>query len=241
MSDTPTATTYKELQHVFDVLNRELFDGQLPPCLLTLQREKATLGYFSFKRFVSSRGGEVTDEIALNPAYFARIGLQEIVQTVAHEMVHLWQAHFGNPGRARYHNMEWANKMEAIGLMPSDTGEPGGRRVGQKMADYAIEGGRFLEVFNALATTEFRISWYDRYVAGGGEGGHAPLSEALSQSGLLVMPGEGGNTRKPTRVKYLCHKTGDAVWGRPGLHIQCGTTGEDFVPEASYAPRRPAA
>ncbi len=233
----PTATTYTELQHVFDVLNEELFGGKLPPCLMTLQREKATLGYFSHKRFVSSGGGAVTDEIALNPAYFARIGLQEI-QTVAHEMVHLWQAHLGNPGRARYHNHEWARKMEEIGLMPSDTGQPGGRKVGQKMADYAIEGGRFLEVFNALATADFKISWYDRYVAGDGAGGTGAMSAALSESGLLVMPGEGGNERKPTRVKYLCQKTGDAVWGRPGLHIKCGVTGHDFVPEASYAPRQ---
>src|SRR5690606_12871097 len=187
---TPTATTYAELQYVFDTVNRQLFAGTLPPCLMTLQREKATLGYFSHKRFVSSGGGEFTDEIALNPAYFARIGLQEIVQTIAHEMVHLWQAHFGNPGRARYHNREWAQKMEEIGLMPSDTGMPGGRKVGQKMADYAIEGGRFLEVFNELATAEFRISWYDRYVAGGEVGGNGGPPPALADGGLLVMPGE---------------------------------------------------
>ena len=73
-------------------------------------------------------------------------------------MVHQWQAHHGTPGRGRYHNDEWADKMERIGLMPSSTGQPGGRRTGDHMADYAIEGGRFLKACKELVTEEFRIS-----------------------------------------------------------------------------------
>lgn len=42
-------------------------------------------------------------------------------------------------------NEEWADKMEGIGLMPSSTGKPGGSRTGEKMADYAIEGGLFMQ------------------------------------------------------------------------------------------------
>src|SRR5262245_50122233 len=53
-------------------------------------------------------------------------------------MVHCWQEHFGKPGRARYHNHEWADKMEALGLMPSDTGEENGKRVGQRVRHYVI-------------------------------------------------------------------------------------------------------
>lgn len=50
-------------------------------------------------------------------------------------MTHLWQYHFGKPGRRGYHNKEWANKMESIGLMPSSTGQPGGDKTGDKMAE----------------------------------------------------------------------------------------------------------
>ncbi|MGH3710401.1 MAG: SprT-like domain-containing protein [Pseudonocardiaceae bacterium] len=222
---------------MFDVLNRELFGGELPQCLITLQREKSTLGYFSSNRFVTSDGGGTyTDEIALNPTYFAKIGLREIVQTVAHEMVHLWQAHLGDPGRGRYHNKEWAAKMEAIGLMPSHTGEPGGRKVGQKMSDYPIEGGRFLEVFSQLATDAFKITWYDRYVAA--HGGASAALAAFGPSGVLVMPeGEGAKPNKPTRIKYSCAATGASVWGKPGLNLVCGDTGEAYHRVAGYAPR----
>lgn len=41
------------------------------------------------------------------------------MQTIVHEMVHLWQYEFGKPSHRTYHNKE-ADKM-AIGLMPSNT------------------------------------------------------------------------------------------------------------------------
>ncbi|WP_054944720.1 SprT-like domain-containing protein, partial [Novosphingobium sp. KN65.2] len=161
----PTAQAYAELQLAFDHYNRELFAGELPPCLITMQREKRSYGYFSSERFVHHHDKSKTDEIAINPAYFAVVPLLEVLQTVAHEMVHAWQFHFGNPSRSGYHNREWADKMEAIGLMPSSTGQPGGARTGQKMADYAIPGGPFMLATDALLTQNFRISWVDRFPA----------------------------------------------------------------------------
>jgi hypothetical protein len=51
-----------------------------------------------------------------------------VLSTLVHEQAHLWQHHFGKPGRGRYHNREWAAKMVEIGLIPSATGEPGGKQ-----------------------------------------------------------------------------------------------------------------
>lgn len=48
----PTPETYDELQRAYDFFNEKLFSNELPPCLITLQREKRTYGYCSFKRFV---------------------------------------------------------------------------------------------------------------------------------------------------------------------------------------------
>ncbi|MBE0194169.1 sprT domain-containing protein, partial [Klebsiella michiganensis] len=47
----PTPETYDELQRAYDFFNEKLFSNELPPCLITLQREKRTYGYCSFKRF----------------------------------------------------------------------------------------------------------------------------------------------------------------------------------------------
>ncbi len=159
----PTEEAYSELQQAYDFYNEHLFDNQLPPCMITFQREKSTMGYFSAGRFVNRAGGKNTDEIALNPEFFAVYPMIEILQTLVHEMVHLWQHHFGTPSRACYHNAEWATKMESIGLMPSDTGAPGGKRTGQKIADYIAAGGRMEVVTKQLLASGFAITWFDRF------------------------------------------------------------------------------
>ena len=83
----PTPETYAELQHAYDVFNRSLFGGELPECLITLQRNKNTCGYFSPERFVN-RNGQCIDEIAVNPSLFAVTPIIEVMQTLVHEMAH---------------------------------------------------------------------------------------------------------------------------------------------------------
>lgn len=160
----PTEEAYAELQHAYNYYNEDLFEGRLPGCMITLQRQKRTFGYYSKDRF-GTRDGRKTDEIAMNPEYFAVVSMVEVLQTLVHEMAHLWQARFGEPSRACYHNIQWANKMEAIGLMPSHNGQPGGKKVGQSMADYVIVGGRFDRGTKRLITSGFAISWLDRFPA----------------------------------------------------------------------------
>ena len=106
----PTKETYNEMQVAYEFFNENLFCDSLPNCLITLQREKRTLGYYSPDRFVN-KSQIKTDEIAMNPSYFSIRSIEETLSTLVHEMVHLWQEHFGKPGRARYHNKEWADKM----------------------------------------------------------------------------------------------------------------------------------
>ena len=107
----PTAKTYAALNRAFDFFNDRLFGGELPACLVTLQRKNKAYGYFAGGRFGSKDGTEITDEIALNPSHFKSRTDEQSLSTLAHEMAHLWQHHFGKPSRAGYHNKEWAAKM----------------------------------------------------------------------------------------------------------------------------------
>lgn len=248
---TPHIEIALELQHAYDVFNRELFQGELPMCMLTLQREKTSVGYFSAARF-GNRLGQHTDEIALNPTYFSVVTILETLQTLVHEMVHLWQHHFGEPGRGRYHNGEWAKKMEAIGLMPSDTGQPGGKRVGDQMSDYAIEGGEFLRVARMLLTEEFTLSWHDRFPPAEACRAAAQLvSTSLSSDLGLPAPAvvstpevaadlsdrlaaaatqapAAASVSRPGRTKYICPCKVN-LWGKLDLKIICGSCGAAFV------------
>jgi hypothetical protein len=56
--------------------------------MITFQRQKQTIIYFSVKRFVR-RNGIRADEIAMNPAYFAIVPIVMVLQHLIHEMIHL--------------------------------------------------------------------------------------------------------------------------------------------------------
>jgi hypothetical protein len=114
LSIEPTKETYDQFQEAYAYFNRVLFEGQLPNCLITLQRNKRSYGYFCGDRF-GRADGLVTDEIALNPRYFHVRPVADVLSTLVHEMEHLWQHHCGKPGRGSYHNKEWAQRMKAIG------------------------------------------------------------------------------------------------------------------------------
>jgi len=158
----PTTELYASLQIAFDHFNESLFDNELEKVIFTVQRQKGVMGYFAPERWGNLEGRKC-HEIAINPSYIANARLIEVMQTLVHEMVHCWQHCFGTPGRAYYHNKQWAEKMINIGLMPSSTGEPGGKIVGQHMGDYIIEGGKFLNAFNDLFNyKKFQLNWIDR-------------------------------------------------------------------------------
>lgn len=139
----PTTRTYSGLTEAYGLFNHRLFAGRLPTCLITMQRKSKAYGYFAGRRFTTPDHAEVTDEIALNPRHFAERSTEATLATLVHEMVHLQQEHFGTPSRPGYHNREWAGMMRAVGLIPSATGEPGGKPTGQRMNQCVEPGGRF--------------------------------------------------------------------------------------------------
>lgn len=153
-----TTNQYAAFETAYDWFNADLFNGRLPAVLITLQRKSKAMGYFSSGRFASRNGEGTTDELALNPATFRGRTDLEILSTLVHEMCHVWQYHFGKVSRSGYHNGEWADKMTSIGLEPSSTGKPDGKRTGQKMSGYIIPGP-FETSAKGLLLTGFRLNW----------------------------------------------------------------------------------
>ena len=98
-------------------------------------------------------------------------------------MVSLWQYSHGTPGRRGYHNAEWADQMETLGLMPSATGHPGGKRTGSRMSYYIIPDGPFTRAFAALPPA-YLLPWLslDRFEKGPAKEG--PIQDALHVPGL---------------------------------------------------------
>jgi hypothetical protein len=189
---------YTSFDRAFDYFNEELFGDQLTKILITFQRKGGARGYYSPKRFHHRTLESRTDEIALNPAAFEGRTDAEILSVLFHEMVHHWQYLFGKPGRGRYHNQEWADKMEALGLVPSHTEKPGGKRTGQRMSHFILSGGPFDVACTRLLAQGLRLNWQD------------PSREASRKPGV------------PSKVKFSCPGCGQNAWGKPELDVLCG-------------------
>lgn len=214
----PTAAAYGVLQAAYDFFNAELFNGELPPCLITFQRHRGAYGYYSPHRFsLVGEDGVTTDEIALNPAHFAERPTVDTLSTLVHEMVHLWQQHFGKPPRRCYHDRQWAEKMKLIGLHPTSTGLPGGRETGPSMTHYIVAGGPYEAAFIKWAAVVDTPLFQDnafRLAAGGSGSGTAGTGTS----------GKGSDVEKKraSKTKFTCPNCETNAWGKPGLFIICG-------------------
>lgn len=207
---TPTQRTYSGLDAAYDFFNARLFEGRLPPCLITMQRKNKAYGYFAGGRFGVRDGQAVTDEIALNPSHFRARTDEESLSTLVHEMVHLWQHHFGKPSRTSYHNKEWAAQMRAVGLIPSDTGQEGGKETGQTVSHYIEAGGRFERACRELIGDGFTLPYIELW---GDEDKAKRKKKAAS------------------KTKYTCPACDLNAWGKPDLHLVCGACDERMEAE----------
>lgn len=211
----PTRETYDPLQHAYGHYNFALFDGGLPNCLITLQRKGRSYGFFHHKRF-ARKDGRSCDEIALNPAFFESRKAEEVLSTLVHEMVHLWQHYYGAPGRGRYHNRQWAEKMKSVGLYPSHTGEEGGDELGDQMTHYILDDGPFAKATGELIQQGFKIKWRQAAPEPATEPGGGKSADPKG------LPAPGGNgTKAGKRIKYTCPVCGLNVWGKHGAKADC--------------------
>ena len=196
---TVTIDAYTALEAAYDWFNTELFARALPSCLITLQRKARSRGYFANDRFEHRREGSTTDEIALNPDTFRGRSDKEILSTLVHEMVHCWQRHFGTVGRAGYHNKEWAEAMVRIGLMPSETGEAGGKTTGQSVTHYIMAGEAFDRAAEALLATGFQLRWQS-----------------------YACDAEAAQRKAKSKTKFTCPGCGQNAWAKPDASLMCG-------------------
>ena len=212
-----TPAVHAKMQQAVDYLNKHLFDGELPDAFLVFQRRAHSGGHFAPDRYVHRDAKDTHQhEINLNPDHFVGNSDETIVSILAHEMTHLWQHVHDKPVKSGYHDAKWSAKMKSIGLYPSNTGKPGGKETGQQMSHYVISGGRFAEVFAALAATGWRLD----------------LESAL-------RPGQ--RAEPNSKVKYSCPSCGATAWGKPELAIACIPCGMRMVlSDAIAKPRAPA-
>lgn len=195
---TPTELQYHNFQLLFDYFNTNLFEGRLPVCFLIFSRRQAQIGgHFSHSRW-SNKGGQTLHEININPVWMANVDDETLCSVIVHEMCHLEQSEVQGPPTSGYHNKEWGDLMKRVGLMPSDTGAPGGKQVGFRMSHYIIKGGKFEEAMKSL-----------------------PPNILLPFRSFENVKDKDKNKRKKLKVAYECPSCHTKVWGKPNLNPIC--------------------
>jgi len=201
-TDNPLPITLVEssaLQEAFDYLNHVLFGSMLPNVEIGYSRRARSGGHFAPDRFTYRADGKREHELSLNPDGFTGRTDEWIASILLHEMCHLWQHHFGKAKKRKnyaYHDKEWSLEMESLGLMPSNDGQIGGRRTGQKMSHYIIPGGAFQNAFAALAAQGWRLNLQSTIYAG-------------------------ADKKLPSKLKFTCPECSQNAWGKPELAIRC--------------------
>ena len=187
--------SFASLNKAFAFYNQRLFAGGLSGSVITVQRQRGAHGFFRPNSFQRRNAKARADEIGLNPEGFDRDDVA-ILSSLVHEMAHKWQEQHGKPSRNGYHNRQWANKMESLGLMPSDTGVKGGKRTGQKMSHYVIYQGVFKKETDKLLKIGFKLDW----------------------KGLIPPKKKSKNSK----MKYQCTGCAQNAWAKPEAKLVCG-------------------
>ena len=192
-----TPVQYKAFQEAYDVFNRELFGKNLPHVLVTLQRKSGARGYFSPQRFHGRTVDTIAHELAMNPDTFIGRTDEEVLSTLAHEMVHVWQQACGTPPRRSYHDRQWAAKMKEIGLQPTSTGAAGGRETGQRMTHLIIPGAAYAKAYAKLKDKGFVLPWQSTYHSAG------------------------ASAQTASKTKFTCPACQQNAWAKPTAQIAC--------------------
>jgi len=193
---------YKTLQEIYDYFNKHLFSDSLPEIIFTIDYRKSdSNGFFHPEKFKENE--KSISVINLNPDHFDRENI-DCMATIAHEMCHAWK-HYQEGATKAYHCKGWGAKMESIGLMPSDTGQEGGKKTGRRMHHYIISGGKFV-----LCANDF-ISAHEKVF----------LFSGIAQ---IKIPAD----KAKNKIKYTCG-CGQNVWGKPDMEIICGECKQYFL------------
>lgn len=218
----PTAETYETLVFLFDVANKELFEGRLPRPLFNFQRHGKSMGFLNLAK-VENEASEKSDKITLNPEYLRDASTLDLMVVMVHLMIHMQQAYFGSPSRGGYHNREFASIAKSMGLYPSDTGEPEGKETGQHISHYIVDGGRFHRLAVGLENRGVRLRWRE-------------VGDMKTKRTIDGVESEAeGAGKSGKRVRFVCplpHDDGKGplAWGCDGLEISCTIHGVPMIP-----------
>lgn len=202
---TKMSRAVSQLEHMYNALNEDKFAGSLPVPVITVQSKPGTWGHCSRAR-VWQRKDEQTYEMNI-AAEMLSAPIEEIIDTMLHEMVHLYcrenDIHEVSRG-GKYHNGKFKTLAEQVGLVCIREGIYGWNTVGtgnDKLIEYALSKGWSEITLNRQTVGGFRLG-----IASSGTASSTtvPGVKAPSSTRKLQCPGCGNSVRATKKVNIIC-------------------------------------
>lgn len=141
----------KELYRAFHFFNNRFTDGKLITPIITVQTtgDKRAYGWFGSNFWVDKQSGKAVSEINLCAEEIGR-GSEPVMETLLHEMAHLYNAQNGvrDCTSGQYHNKHFKKAAEMFGLTVSKLSGKGYARTA--MDEPATEAFKELNVKHKL-------------------------------------------------------------------------------------------
>lgn len=191
----------EELYRIFNVLNRDKFDGKLPEPVVTIQKTKGqTLGHFTVSKVWKDKNDAESEdnayyEINVDPRWFNNRSSAEVAETLLHEMCHYCnKMNDIKDCNGNVHNKKFKSLAESVGLVVEK----------DKSVGYGCTS-----MSNTLKT------YMDEVVR--------PNDKAFEYFRSVPVKASGtGNGRKKNVFKYTCPTCGQEVKGKRDVIIRCG-------------------
>lgn len=137
---TKMSRAVSQLEHIYNALNTDFFDGLLPVPIITVQSKPGTYGHCTTAKVWQRKdGGAYELNIA---AEVLNYPIEETLDTMLHEMVHLYCRENGIKEVSRggnYHNGKFKAVAEAHGLTCVPCGQYGWNTTpGENLVEYAL-------------------------------------------------------------------------------------------------------
>lgn len=195
-----------QLEKIYNVLNLDFFDGELPLPIITVQSKPGTYGHCSVAKVWQRPDGE-TFELNI-AAEVLNFPIEETLDTMLHEMVHLYcrKHDIKETSRGgRYHNGRFKAEAERRGLTCFQCGNAGwNTRPGDNLVEYALNKG-----WNEIKIGRNHLPPIMRTGSTGAAHSGAPTAA-------------GGEKRPSSTRKLVCPKCGQSVRATKAVNILCG-------------------
>ena len=130
-----------QLEHIFNKMNADFFENKLPTPIITVQSSPNAYGHCTVAKVWKKKDGE-TYELNIG-AEVLNYPIEETLDTMGHEMVHLYCRENGIQECSRggkYHNNKFKELAEKIGLECFKTEKYGwNTKAGDRMIQYALD------------------------------------------------------------------------------------------------------